>query len=108
MTEVMICAQSAQVLVDATSATGDRLEWVDAGRTTAHADHPVVVNYPHLWRPLTVDYATTGEPAVVEEEPSAKDVREWAADNDVEVNAKGPLPADVVERYRQAHTGDEG
>jgi hypothetical protein len=105
MADVMICAQSAQVLVD----DGHHLESVVVDRTTAHADHPVVVGYPHLWRPLTVDYPTSGpEPAVAEEEPAAKDVREWAADNDVDVNAKGPLPADVVERYRQAHTGGEG
>ncbi len=115
MADVMICSQSAQVLVD-----GERLEWVRAERTTAHSDHPVVTEYPHLWRPLPINFPS---PAFVGEcaegtpedvspeveapaEPSAKDVRAWAADNDIEVNAKGPLPADVVERYKQAHTED--
>lgn len=71
MAEVMICAQTAQILVDATSATtGERLEWVQADRTTAHADHPVVVSYPHLWRPLVVDYPTP-PPAAAETGSSA-------------------------------------
>lgn len=110
MPNVMICAQSAQVLVD----DGDRLEWVRAERTTAHADHQVVVDYPHLWRRLEINYPTSPlDPIEVEpvadteddeapaaSEPSAKDVRAWAAENDIEVNAKGPLPADVLELYK--------
>lgn len=101
--DVMICAQSAQVLV----GDGDHLESVVADLTTAHADHPVVVGYPHLWRPLEVNYSTS---ALVEEdeaapdnvEPTPADVRSWATDNDIDVNAKGKLPDAVVERYKQA------
>lgn len=130
MAVVMICAQSAQVEIhDESGETPDRLEWVRAERTTAHADHPVVVNYPHLWRPLPINYPTyatggvvpadteadlqTGEVvlskgvqeaivASMEEtpEPSAKNVRAWAAEAGIDVNAKGPIPADVVEQYK--------
>lgn len=33
----------------------------------------------------------------------AKTVRAWAKDNDVDVPAKGRIPDDVLEAYRQAH-----
>lgn len=132
MTVVMICAQSAQVEIhDESGETPDRLEWVRAERTTAHADHPVVVNYPHLWRPLPINYPTyatggvapddteddmrPGETVLPKDvaesiatsaaetpEPAAKNVRAWAAENGIDVNANGPVPVDVVEQYKAA------
>jgi len=119
MADVMICAQSAQVLVD----DGDRLEWVRADRTTAHADHPVVVEYPHLWRRLEINYPSLGpvtddqppaqaEPADPGDDdadaasapaaPAARDVRAWAKAEGIDVPARGPIPDDVVDRYRDA------
>lgn len=115
MADVMICTQSAQVLVD----DGDRLEWVRAERTTAHADHPVVVEHPHLWRPLPINYpspaavepAGDGEPegsdAVTSgpaSEPAARDVRAWAREQGIDVPARGHLAADVVEQYKAARS----
>lgn len=35
--------------------------------------------------------------------PSAADVRKWAAENDVQVNAKGKIPDDVYAKYAEAH-----
>ncbi len=36
-------------------------------------------------------------------EPSAAEVRAWAKDNDIDVPAKGKLPQDVVDAYKDAH-----
>lgn len=126
MADVMICAQSAQVeLHDESGETPDRLEWVRRDRTTAHADHPVVVNYPHLWQPLPINYpspavaadavaavddpaddAYGGEPEPVDDHPpAAKDVRAWARDAEIDVPARGPIPDDVVEQYLEAQGG---
>jgi hypothetical protein len=79
---------------------------IEGGRTLAHADHPIVTGYPSLWQPLRVHYSTDmpeppAEP-VPAPEPSAADVRAWAAEQGIEVPARGKLPGDVVERYRAA------
>jgi hypothetical protein len=36
-------------------------------------------------------------------EPSNADIRAWAADNNVDVNATGPIPKSVREAYDTAH-----
>jgi len=110
MADVMICAQSAQVLVD----DGDRLEWVRADRTTAHADHPVVVEYPHLWRRLEINYPTSpldpiepvDAPADESPEPAAKDIRAWARAEGIDVPARGPIPDEFAAAYQAAHAAD--
>jgi hypothetical protein len=35
--------------------------------------------------------------------PDAKAVRFWAAENGIQVNTRGPIQADVVEKYEAAH-----
>lgn len=117
MTAVMLARRTGTVLVD-----GHR-RLVRKGRTTAHADHSIVDRYPHLWEPLSVDYATSDEPEQVDVTPPGKSpgsettpaaaakpptpsqVRRWAADNDIDVPARGKPPAAVYEQYARAHGG---
>lgn len=40
-----------------------------------------------------------------EREPAPADVRAWAAQNSVPLKAKGPIPAAVIEQYRNALKG---
>ncbi|WAL67141.1 Lsr2 family protein [Amycolatopsis cynarae] len=48
----------------------------------------------------------TSAPAAAEPEP--KDVREWAGAAGMEVPARGKIPAEVVEAYKQAHPAEDG
>ena len=62
MADVMVARQGARLVVDGRSVR------VLANRTTAHADHQVVRDYPDLWKPLPVDFpAEVGQP----EQPGA-------------------------------------
>lgn len=36
-------------------------------------------------------------------DPKPAEVRAWAREQDIEVSARGALPAELVERYRAAH-----
>ncbi len=72
--------------------------YITAGQT-ARAGHPILVGREALFEPFKVDYDLT-EPAP---EPTAADVRKWAADNGIDVAAKGTIPADVVDLYKAAH-----
>lgn len=98
--EILMAAASAAITMDGIP------HMVEAGRTLAHADHPIVTGSPSLWQPLRVHYSTAEPEAPVEPEPApqpdAKAVRAWAAEQGIEVPPRGKLPADVVERYQAA------
>jgi hypothetical protein len=52
---------------------------------------------------LATPVAVDEEPPVeTRGEPTAAEVRAWAAENGVDVAAKGTVPADVVEQYKAA------
>jgi len=50
MSDILIAVKTGTVVVDG----GRRI--VRKGETTAHASHPIVEQYPHLWGPIRVDY----------------------------------------------------
>jgi hypothetical protein len=54
-----------------------------------------------------VQAATVAEPESSEPKPAAKDVRAWAKAEGIEVPARGPIPDDVIERYRAASSVTE-
>ncbi len=45
----------------------------------------------------------TRQAAAAKGAPAPKDVRDWAAENNIVVNARGRLSSDVVEKYLAAH-----
>lgn len=101
--EILMAAESAAVTLD------DGIPYmIEGGRTLAHADHPIVTGCPNLWKPLQVHYSTD-EPVAPETpqavQPDPKAVRAWAADQGIDVPAKGRIPADVNEAYQAAHQG---
>ena len=75
---------------------------VRRGRTLAHADHPIVQEYPDLWKPLPIDFPAPEDAAPSAAAPSTKAVRAWARESGIEVPARGPLPDDVVATYLAA------
>lgn len=120
MPEIMIAVRPGTVYLD-----GSR-RMVRKGRTTAHSDHPIVTQHPKLWAPLKVDYASPEpqEPTtvkgdtldglvpqlirtgviglkVVEEPVDNAVVRQWAADNGIEVK-RGKIPQAVIDQYQAA------
>jgi hypothetical protein len=114
MPEIMIAVRPGTVYLD-----GSR-RMVRKGRTTAHSDHPIVTQHPKLWAPLKVDYAspepvyeddafggTPEAPAVPPQPPAAAAevdntaVRQWGADNGIEVK-RGKIPQAVIDQYRAA------
>jgi hypothetical protein len=109
MADVLIARRSAAVVVDGTRKR------VIRGRTTAHADAAVAVQYPDLWQPLQVDFAGEGEPtgpAAASTPPSAggaaptnKAVRAWAKAEGIDVPARGKIADDVVAQYEAAQGG---
>lgn len=94
MAEILMAAQSAAVTLD------DGIpRMIEAGRTMAHADHPIVTGCPSLWQPLRVHYSTA-EPDPTQYD--AKAVRAWAAQQGVDVPARGKLPDTIVAQYQAA------
>jgi hypothetical protein len=98
MAEILMAAESAAVTLD------DGIpHMIEAGRTLAHADHPIVTGCPNLWKSLKVHYSTDEpEPGPQGQEaaqPDPKAVRAWAAGQGIEVSAKGKLAQDVVDAY---------
>ena len=77
--------------------------------TTAHSEHSVVKDYPHLWGEIKVDFPVDEEPLNEEYEPTVKTgldmtaVREWAKANGLDVSDKGRVKDSVVRQYREAH-----
>lgn len=59
--EIVIAALPGTVVID-----GQR-QMVRRGVTTAHVGHEIVERYPHLWRPIDVDYPVSEEPQPVDE-----------------------------------------
>jgi Lsr2 len=100
MAEILMAAESAAITLD------DGIpHMIEAGRTLAHADHPIVTGCPSLWQPLRVHYSTARPEAPKAAEPDAKAVRAWAKEQGIEVPSRGALPAEAVERYQAAHPG---
>lgn len=90
------------------------------GVTMVRDGHPITKGREHLFSPVTVhfDDDSSGKqaPAAPIEQATAapgekrslgldtKAVREWAREqDDLEVPSRGPLPDEVVERYRAEH-----
>jgi hypothetical protein len=123
---VLIAAKNAMVDI------GGGRRKIRKGETTAHAASWIVRDKPHLWRPIELDFpaddpepaaeppvadeavpevssatpdnpeAPEGDQAGAEPEPAAKDVRAWARAEGLDVPARGPLPDDIVARYKAA------
>jgi len=95
----MVAARTAMVRV------GDTVHQVWAGRTTADADAAVVADHPDMWRELVVDFPADDSelaPADGSEGPSARAVRAWAREHDLEVPARGRVPDELVAAYLAA------
>lgn len=90
---------------------------IKQGRTTVREGHPLLDAAGGMFEPLRVDFdLEDAKPARVRtpaapvkepepsgpERPAAKDVRAWAAENDVEVPARGKIPDEVYEQYQAA------
>ncbi len=90
--DIFVAVESVLTQVD-----GENV-YITAGQT-ARAGHPILVGREALFEPFKVDYDLD----VPTPEPTAADVRKWAADNRIDVAAKGAIPADVVELYKAAH-----
>lgn len=106
MAEILMAAESAAVTLD------DGIpHMIEAGRTMAHADHPIVTGCPSLWQPLKVHYSTDEpepepEPdASKESQPDAKAVRAWAAEQGIEAPARGKLPDSITQAFLKASQG---
>ena len=91
--------------------------FIQQGVTLAREGHPLLAVAGEMFGPLHVHFDTKAPapaPAVPEakttespkehgrEQPDAKAVRAWAAENDIDVPARGKLPAEVVEQYLAA------
>lgn len=105
--DIFVARESAIVHFNGAAVT------LAAGRTTARKGHPILNGREALFEPLRVDFdlgqaddSDADEPdAPKADEPKvdAKVVRAWAAEQGIDVPARGKLPADLVERYQAAH-----
>ena len=96
------------IAVTDTTVTVDDVDVVlSAEVTTADSESRIAQEHPELWRPFVTDPSpalaaddvdTTSAPAIPAA-PAAKDVRQWAKAEGIEVPARGPIPDDIVERY---------
>lgn len=93
MPDVMIARESAVI------AVGGARVLVRRRRTTAHSDAQIVREHPYLWQLLPIDFPTGPDSSG---SPSAKEVRAWAREQDIEVPSRGKIPDDVVAAYRAA------
>lgn len=112
----------------ATIAWQNKVVTITAGETFARAGHPILDAYGAEFEPVFVHFDTeepkTGiagglsmevagadgasvEPSesVAAPEPAPKDVRAWAAENDIEVPGRGKLPQEVIDQYKAATQG---
>ena len=94
--DIFVAVESVLTQVD-----GENV-YITAGQT-ARAGHPILVGREALFEPFKVDYELDAPAPEQAPEPTAADVRKWAADQGIDVAAKGALPADVVELYKAAH-----
>lgn len=99
--------------------------FIEEGVTLAREGHPILDAAPEMFEPVFVHFEVDAAreeapapPARVEPptpptppqgdipaDPAAKDVRAWAAENGIDVPARGKLPAEVVEQYQAAQQG---
>lgn len=92
--------------------------YLHKGVTTARAGHPVLAAFADHFVPLRPTFEVEAEPEGAAEDgavseatpppaaaPAPAEVRAWAAEQGIEVSAKGKLPADVVDAYVAAHQG---
>lgn len=75
--------------------------YIHQGVTTVRAGHPLLDTFGGLFVPLRPTFEVQSEP-VAAPEPDPKAVRAWAAENGVEVSAKGKIPADVNAAFQAA------
>lgn len=59
----------------------------------------------HRWEPVADD--TPVDDGQGDDEPKPADVRAWAKAEGLDVPARGNLSAELVERYKAAHTGSD-
>lgn len=105
----MVARQTASVIWEGQTLV------IQGGVTTAREGHPILDAYRAEFEPLTVTFEVDGDPtpaappaqaapaAPPAPAPAPADVRVWAAEQGIEVSAKGKLPADVVDAYVAAH-----
>lgn len=101
---------------------------IQAGETFAREGHPILDSYGDEFEPIMVHFevddsesekteapkappAPEPSPPAQDEpkaqqpaEPAPKDVRAWAAEQGIDVPARGKLPENVVQQYQAAHT----
>ena len=68
------------------------------GVTTIRSGHRLYVGREKMFEPIHVEFDV--ETVEKSEKVDAQAVREWAVDNDIDVPARGRIPAGIVERYR--------
>lgn len=114
---------AGQILVAKTSAAfsfDGKSVILSAGRTTVREGHPILEGREALFEPMKVDFELDSEapddPPPVETPPTsdpveppadqrpvtAAEVRAWAANNGIDVPAKGRLPEAVMDQYLAA------
>lgn len=116
--DVYVATRTAVIIHDG------RRETIRRGVTRVRAGHPLLDEHPDMFEVLTVHFDVedtrqregeqrgaqdlkpttadgTPEKATT---PDAKKVREWAAEQGIEVSNRGKLPAEVVEAYQRAHS----
>lgn len=88
--------------------------FIEEGSTMARQGHPILEAAGDMFEPAFVHFEvdddaeqTPPPPAgpAPDTAPTAADVRTWAAEQGIEVSAKGKLPQDVVDAYVAAHQG---
>lgn len=108
---------------------GGRTVYIEQGVTLAREGHPILDAAGEMFEPVNVHFEVSEPPTTVTEDeppanpqstappaaevpppaepaaadqPAPKDVRAWAAEQGIEVPARGKLPDTLVEQYQAA------
>jgi hypothetical protein len=76
---------------------------IDLSDGNAHRLRETLKTYVEAARKTGRTGKSRQAPAAKGGSPAPKDVRDWAAANNIVVNARGRLSSDVVEKYLAAH-----
>lgn len=102
MPEIVIATRTGELRV------GGHRYMLRRGKTTAHANHPAVLAYPHAWTPIPVTLRMPEPDGDGQSQGDAERraaIRAWAAKQGIEVSPRGKIPQTVVDQYKAAHRG---
>lgn len=85
--------------------------FIEEGTTMAREGHPILNAAGEMFAPLVIHFEVDpdadgqedGAAPAADSTPAPKDVRAWAAQQGIEVPARGKIPAEVNEQYVAAH-----